>query len=342
MNNRLKIPPNIRSEILLKNQHACCICGESGVHIHHINSNPSDNTLSNLAVLCVRHHDEATAPKGLTAKLKPEEIIKYKNRWEESCHDRIKKGARSRTAFFMVDYKNAERIRQIYSSLSPNEYRDAYEILNTELREETVLREKQKYNISLEPTISWSTPVQKMLDYIKIGCIHPPIFNGIKGHPNDPFLPDIPTFSDVRVAYFDMWCQLMVRAIIAVRTPYLLNDLLLLDDPLNSGLSGVLVAFEAKLKGSVKYPKDWKTSPVTTTELTLSNKNTIIKSTLYFKTHYIYSDTASQSLSSGRSYGLLLFRDFKSVSKINSKRVVEFSSIPIIIGCGGGSLLNIP
>ena len=58
---RVPIPAPIRAELLIGNQHACCICGKSGVQIHHINENPSDNKSSNLAVLCLHHHDEATS-----------------------------------------------------------------------------------------------------------------------------------------------------------------------------------------------------------------------------------------------------------------------------------------
>jgi 5-methylcytosine-specific restriction endonuclease McrA len=110
---RTRIPNNIRSQILLTNKHLCCVCREGGLQIHHINSDASDNSLENLSVLCLKHHDMATAPRGMTARLKPEEIRKYKNSWEEECSKSSHLIARSRTAFFMVDYKNAERIRQL-------------------------------------------------------------------------------------------------------------------------------------------------------------------------------------------------------------------------------------
>ncbi len=171
--------------------------------------------------------------------------------------------------------------------------------------------------------------------------MHPKVFQGLRGHPKDPLFPIDLVFSDPRVAYFDIWCQLMIRAIIAIRTPYLLNDLLQLDDPLNSGLSGQLVAFEANLEGDVKYPDQWEIHPLTTTNLYLSGNGTTFTSTLNLKTHYIYSVTASASLSGGRSYGLLILRTIDSV-KENGERIVKFSCSPLMIGCGGGALLNIP
>lgn len=342
MDKRKDIDPSHRSKLLLNNQHACCICGKSGIQIHHINGNHSDNRPTNLAVLCLPHHDNATATPGLSAKLRPKEIREYKKRWEASCLDRVNKGARARTAFFMVDYKNAERLRQLFSQLSSLECKSAYDILSSELKEETVLREEQGFNISLEPTIKWSPSVERLLESIRHGEVHPVIFNGLEGHPQDGLLPSDPPFSDPRIPVYDVWCQLMVRAIIAVRTPFLLNDLLLLEDPLKSGLAGSLVVFEGLMNGSVASPAEWKEKPVSETTLKVEDNNTVMSTKLHLKTHYIYSFTAAQSLSHGRSYGLLVIRSIDSVQNKNSKREVAFSSIPIIIGAGGGKLLEIP
>ncbi len=54
----------------------------------------------------------------------------------------------------MVDYKNVERIRQLFAQLTPKEYECAYNILQKELIEETKLRKEQHFDISVEPTIN--------------------------------------------------------------------------------------------------------------------------------------------------------------------------------------------
>lgn len=80
---RTAIHKNTERELLFKNDMACCVCRESkGVIIHHIDGNPSNNSLNNLAVLCQEHHDKAHSKNGLTKNLSPEIIKKYKNDWE--------------------------------------------------------------------------------------------------------------------------------------------------------------------------------------------------------------------------------------------------------------------
>lgn len=340
MGKRKSLSRSLRARILLRNQHACCICGKSGVQIHHINSDPGDNDPDNLAVLCLEHHDEATAPGGLTARLRPEEIRQYKENWENACRDRREKGARARTAFFMVDYKNAERLRQLFAQLSPTECEIVHEIMTMQLREETALREEQGYDISIEPNLEWSTPVEQLLEYVRRGEAHPDIFEGASGHPRDPLLPSGPAFSDKRVPLYDIWCQLMARALVIAGSPFILEDLLQLDDPISSGLGGSLIAFEGHLEGEVAYPDEWETNPVSETELRVSNDDTEWFSTLRLKTHYVYSLTASSCLASGRGCGLLLLRSIDDVSD-DRKRLVSFTSTPLIVGGGGGKLLEI-
>ena len=332
-----------RSEVLLRNQHACCICGDSGVQIHHINGDRDDNRFSNLAVLCLEHHDEATPPQsGLTAKLREEEIREYKEDWEEKCRKRREKAARSRTAFFMVDYKNAERLRQLFSRLAPPEYEEAYQKLREELKVESKLREEQGFDASIEPTLTWSQPVKVLLNEVRAGQVHPEIFEGADGHARDPLMPSGPTFTDNRIPLYDVWCQLMARALIAVRTPYLMQEFAQLEKPMESGFSGKLVAFEGNLEGDVVPPSEWEETPVSETRLEIRNEGVKVRTDLSLKTHYIYSVTGAESLEEGRGCGLLFLRNFSDVSTEDGVRTIEFDCSPLIIGSGGGKLLEIP
>jgi hypothetical protein len=337
---RRTIPPSLRSKILLANRHTCCICGRSDVVIHHINGNPSDNSEKNLAVVCQDHHDKATAPAGLTARLRPSEIVAYKRSWEQACRDRAHTLARSRTAFFMVDYKNAERIRQLYSQLSATERHRAYDLLQAQFREEDDLRRQQGFDASIEPTTAWNPVTEQLLAELKTGSVHPGFFKGWKGHPLDPLFPIGFSGSIATFAYYDVWCQIMIRAILISRSTYDLDDLIALEDPSKAHLEGQLVSFHGPLRGDVALPEEWRQKSISKTLLVVRHGHQTWRSVLELKTHYVYSMTASSALSKGTENGVLLFRSVEPIrSNPRGRRVLTFSSTPLIIGSGA---LEIP
>jgi len=337
---RKPIPGNIRSNILLANRHLCCVCKQGAIQIHHINSDPSDNSLENLSVLCLNHHEMATAPKGVTARLKPEEIIKYKNSWEEECSKTSHLIARSRTAFFMVDYKNAERIRQLYSQLKQNELNHAYSLLRGELIEEDRLRKEQGYDVSLEPNLSLNNYVIRLVEEIKSGDPHPKIFKDAPGHPKDSLYPAGPAFSPPK-PFYDIWCQIMVRCLILSRKVYNIEDLMSFENIEDIDINGSLITFNGFLNGDVNPPGSYKTNPIGYTQLTIKDDMNVWLSKLSIKTHYVYSETAAESLSKGRSQGVLFFRSIDDIEISQEPRKIKFSCTPLIMGCGGGGPLKI-
>lgn len=336
MSRRNPIPPRLRSKILIANQHSCCVCHYGGVQIHHINDDNTDNREENLAVLCLEHHNLATTPSGLTAKLKPKEITEYKLNWEKTCKNIAERLARSRTAFFMVDYKNAERIRQLYSQLSQEERFIASTQLRIQFQEETILRKEQKFDISLEPTTSWNPTVEKLVEEIKSGNPHPKMFQKAKGHPKDPLYP---TEFPPAIGFYDVWCQIMVRVILVIRGAYDIENLMSLENPADSGLEGSLISFKGELNGDVASPDEWIKKPVSRTTLSVKKNSTIWISELSLKTHYVYSDTAVSSLDKGRENGILFFRSIESIEKQNDNKIVIFKCTPLILGSGA---LKIP
>lgn len=337
MSQRKKLSDTQRSNILIANRHSCCVCAGQGVQIHHINGDNSDNRSENLAVLCLQHHDKATSPPGLSASLKAKHIIEYKQTWEENCRTRAEKIANGRTSFFMVDYKNAERIRQLYAQLSTFERNGAYAILSERFRQESNLRKEQGFDVSLEPNTNWSPTVENLLEELKTGKVHPDIFEKCEGHASDPLLPLGPAFATLKPIY-DIWCQIMVRAIITARRVYDLDDLMLLQRPESAGLEGTLVSFKAKVVGEVAMPEDNPKDPVTETSLIAKNETSTWESVLRLKKHYIYSQTAAFSLSDGTPNGILILRHIRNVNYDNGIKV-NFDSIPLIIGSGA---LEIP
>lgn len=338
---RRNISQSLRSELLIANKHSCCICGRVNVQIHHINSDPSDNRWSNLAVLCLEHHDKATAPKGLTVSLKPDEILIYKEKWEKICANVAHTIARSRTAFFMVDYKNAERIRQLYAQLTKAELNSVYEILKKELIEEDALRKEQGFDVSLEPNMAWSPYVQRLVEEIRKGDPHPDLFKGSPGHPYDSLYPEGPAFANPAIPLYDIWCQIMIRCLILSRRTYDIENIMSLENILDLDLAGSLITFDGKFRGRIENPKYYKSTSVCYTILRIKSDNEIWLTRLGIKTHYVYSFTASDNLSDGSGNGVLLFRSIDSVRKNANTRVVKYSCTPLIIGSGGGGTLRI-
>jgi hypothetical protein len=89
---RKPIPSSIERDLLIRNKHCCCICQKDGhgkeILLHHIDGDNSNNTAKNLAVLCLIHASQADAglvkgKLGSGRKLKPADVIEYKELWEK-------------------------------------------------------------------------------------------------------------------------------------------------------------------------------------------------------------------------------------------------------------------
>jgi hypothetical protein len=81
---RQAIPRNIERDVLFRNQSVCCVCQKPGVQIHHIDGNPSKNRPSNLCVLCLEHHAQASSTSAMVKGLSPSLLCRYKKAWETS------------------------------------------------------------------------------------------------------------------------------------------------------------------------------------------------------------------------------------------------------------------
>lgn len=83
MKKRIKLSQAQKDAILFEFDKSCCICKDrnKSVQIHHIDGNPANNDLDNLAVLCLEHHDEAHIKGGLGAQTSPGLIKKYRDEW---------------------------------------------------------------------------------------------------------------------------------------------------------------------------------------------------------------------------------------------------------------------
>ncbi len=80
---RTPIPENIAAEVLFRHNRTCCICNEPGkaIQIHHIDGNPSNNSASNLAVVCFDCHNETQVSGGFGRKLSAAQVTTYRDNW---------------------------------------------------------------------------------------------------------------------------------------------------------------------------------------------------------------------------------------------------------------------
>ena len=83
--NRLPIPARVADEVLYRNDHTCCICNvpRKHVQIHHLDGDPSNFDIANLAVVCLDCHSLVTGAQGLGRHYSAGEVRRYKRAWEQ-------------------------------------------------------------------------------------------------------------------------------------------------------------------------------------------------------------------------------------------------------------------
>jgi hypothetical protein len=87
---RSGIHREIEHIILYKSARTCCVCRGQGkpLHIHHIDGDPSNNSLENLAFLCTLCHDEAHTIHKLSKNLTAKRLKDFKQSWEQEVAQR--------------------------------------------------------------------------------------------------------------------------------------------------------------------------------------------------------------------------------------------------------------
>jgi hypothetical protein len=81
--NRIPISADDAAEVMFFSDRTCCVCNERGktVQIHHIDDDPSNNDVANLAVLCLECHNDTQVQGGFGRKLNSDLVLKYRNEW---------------------------------------------------------------------------------------------------------------------------------------------------------------------------------------------------------------------------------------------------------------------
>ncbi len=80
---RIPIPDEAAAEVLFLSDRMCCVCHERGssLQVHHIDEDPSNNDIGNLAVLCLECHAKTQTKGGFGRKLDQHQILAYRENW---------------------------------------------------------------------------------------------------------------------------------------------------------------------------------------------------------------------------------------------------------------------
>lgn len=77
------IPSDKAARVLFLSHRTCCVCRipKMPMQIHHIDGNPSNHALENLAILCLVCHRDTQIRGGFDRKLDAEQIKLYRDDW---------------------------------------------------------------------------------------------------------------------------------------------------------------------------------------------------------------------------------------------------------------------
>jgi hypothetical protein len=85
---RRDLPETILQRLLFLSSNRCCVCQLSLIVIHHIDGDPANNDMDNLAPLCPNCHTQAHSGSKLTRNLTPERIKAIRRIWYDYCESR--------------------------------------------------------------------------------------------------------------------------------------------------------------------------------------------------------------------------------------------------------------
>lgn len=336
MAKRPPVPRKIQTALLVGNRHACCVCQKNRVQIHHIDGNPANNDLSNLAALCLDHHNNASMVLGLTKKLQPEQILQYKQTWEEKCTKDIAALSRDRLNFYATLYKNPPRIREAFLSLLEPQRKRA-------VKELAALIAQEDADKSADGGFQWQmTPkndgprTNACLSSAYKGEIWPQWLPRVAGHPEDADYPmdrSPPNGMEVFHTY-DLYCQILVQllCLCSPSTPFEEVCRFTKQDDLDSFV-GNLVHFRDRIYGKgVKSPRESNNHPTSSIQIRSRRGKILYRATMQLKNMYVFSDTSAENLKNIRACGVGILA---SADRVEGSQEIKLVIIPLLIGIGG-------
>lgn len=83
---RTSIPEKLAANVRWLSENTCCICTEpeKDIQLHHIDGNPTNHSVENLAVLCLQCHDKTHKKGGVTRAMNPDFITLCRDKWVEA------------------------------------------------------------------------------------------------------------------------------------------------------------------------------------------------------------------------------------------------------------------
>ena len=80
---RTTIPKKIASHVRWLSDDTCCICNErkKDIQLHHIDEDPQNHSIKNLAVPCLECHNKTQKKGGFTRGLNPNYVTKCRDEW---------------------------------------------------------------------------------------------------------------------------------------------------------------------------------------------------------------------------------------------------------------------
>lgn len=331
---RKAIPQAVQSAVLVANRHACCVCQQPRVQLHHIDGDPSNNDPSNIAAVCLTHHDMASMVIGLTKKLQPDQVRHYKATWEASCARDIWALSRERFTFHYCVYKNPPRIREALMSLPMHERRQAVARIQDALIDEQDPKDRDDiWGYNLAPATTEATKVA--LTSLFLGEDAPSYLPIKQPHPEDPYYPFGMSTQEAMTTFhhYDLWCQVACQVLAAARGSLPLEDIYDCEtEDETDGYAGRLVNFRLSIRGAgIKVPRMWKTHPTSSIRARAKRGDRAMSVKMALRTMYLFSDTAAINLRSGRVSGLGIF----SGATENPSGGLDLTVVPLLIGTGG-------
>lgn len=95
--NRIAVPQKIQLEVLSLSARRCALCfgidgdfSEKAGQIAHLDRNRQNNDASNLAFLCLRHHDEFDSTRSQSKGYLMTEVFRYRSELHNAVHSRLR------------------------------------------------------------------------------------------------------------------------------------------------------------------------------------------------------------------------------------------------------------
>jgi hypothetical protein len=89
-NDRIPVPIDISTVVMFRSDRTCCVCQDRGkpIQIHHIDNDPANNEITNLAVLCFHCHNDTQIRGGFSRKLDAPQVTYFRDDWHKRVQAR--------------------------------------------------------------------------------------------------------------------------------------------------------------------------------------------------------------------------------------------------------------